>query len=231
MNYWVAKGKPAANDFETMLRPGRRGRWHTRKPPKHWEVGDRLFFWKGAPKLETVGIGEIVDIGPRGTRSLDTDLRVRYLSSVLGRPIGIEILRTDATMRSASFLKSGPSGVLFRLSQKQGERLFRLVCQGNPSIRRYWRPRRLKLVGRLGSRPPESAEASTYLKGRLQKCASTNTSETGVHGAHAFSTTDSAVSPVPRISERSTAKSRMVAFTFITRFRSLRSVSDTASIP
>jgi hypothetical protein len=148
-----------------MLRPGRRGRWHTRKPPKHWEVGDRLFFWKGAPKLETVGIGEIVDIGPRGTRSLDTDFRVRYLSSVLGRPIGIEILRTDATMRSASFLKSGPSGVLFRLSQKQGERLFRLVCQGNPSIRRYWRPRKVEASGQTRFSPARISRSEHLFEG------------------------------------------------------------------
>jgi hypothetical protein len=137
MNYWVVKGRDKRNDFGAW-RPGPPGRWQTAKPPKDWRIGDRLFFWRSSPSLQVVGIGELTKTGARQPAGTNTTFDVRHLSPVLGHPIGKDELLKDPTFKDASFLKAGPSGTLFRLSQKQGERLFRLMCRTNPYIRKYW---------------------------------------------------------------------------------------------
>jgi 5-methylcytosine-specific restriction endonuclease McrA len=138
MNYWVVKGRPSENDFDRWLRPERRDRWHTATPPRGWHVGDRLFFWKAAPSLEVVGLGELVGIGRRQPRGTDTWFSVKYLGPILRHPVGIRSLRIDTVLRGASFLKAGPSGTLFALTPKQGHRLYNLMCRNNSFVRDVW---------------------------------------------------------------------------------------------
>ena len=113
MSYRVVKGRASKNDFDRWLRPGRPGRWHTARPPKDWEAGDRLFFWRAAPSAQVVGIGQLTGTGHRKPRGTDTEFSVKYLSRILKHPVGIEELRADDVLRNASFLKAGPSGTLF----------------------------------------------------------------------------------------------------------------------
>jgi len=138
MNYWIVKGRPSENDFEDWLHPGRRDKWHTAAPPKSWEPGDRLFFWKAAPDLCVVGVGELVAAHHRQPRGKDTWFSVKYLTPMFERPIDIGALRADSILRSASFLKAGPAGTLFPLTPKQGQRLYQLVCRRNPFVREVW---------------------------------------------------------------------------------------------
>lgn len=138
MNYWVIKGRPSENDFEKWLRPNGRERWRTASPPKRWAAGDRLVFWKAAPELCVIGLGELTAPGRRQPRGVETWFTVRYLSPSLTHPLGIEALRRDRIIRGASFLKSGPAGTVFPLSAEQGARLFGLVQRLNPFVGDVW---------------------------------------------------------------------------------------------
>src|SRR4051794_8714513 len=115
MNYWIVKGRPAENDFDAWLRPKKLDGWHTAKPPARWAANDRLFFWKAAPVLCVVGLGEFVRSGRRQPLGTNTRFWVRYLSPSLATPVGIDTLRADRVIRTASFLKAGPSSTLYPL--------------------------------------------------------------------------------------------------------------------
>src|SRR5436853_636814 len=83
---WIVKGRPAENDFDAWLRPKRLHPWRTAAPPANWEPGDRLFFWKAAPELCVVGLGELFRVNHREPRGTETLFLVRYLSPSLSRP-------------------------------------------------------------------------------------------------------------------------------------------------
>lgn len=138
MRFWVVKGRPAENEFGRMLRPRALGRWRTARLPKEWSPGDRLFFWAGTPVREVVGLGQLVRVLQRASASKDHLFDVRYASRRLESPVGIDWLRRDRIIGSASFLKAGPSGTVFPLSGEQGERLYALVCRRNASVRDVW---------------------------------------------------------------------------------------------
>lgn len=137
-NYWIVKGKPKRNDFAAWLKPSTTNYWITKKPPKAWGHGDRLFFWHSSPKLEVIGLGEFLEELAEPTRDGFTRFQVRYLSGMLPKPIGIEVLRGDPVLGSASFLKSGPAGTVFPITLDQGARLYQLVCDQDPSLRKVW---------------------------------------------------------------------------------------------
>jgi hypothetical protein len=138
MNYWIVKGRPAENEFEAWLRPGRPDRWRTAAPPADWKPGDRLFFWKSSPDLCVVGLGELVQIGRRQPRGRNTMFGVQYLTPMLTRPVDIESLRRDRVMRHASFLKPGPATALHRISDAQGRRLYALARRANSFVADVW---------------------------------------------------------------------------------------------
>jgi hypothetical protein len=124
---WLVKGQPKRNDFERWLVPGRRMPWHTARPPRNWREGDLLFFWKGAPACEVVGLGELVRKEPGHGR-----FHVRYLSRMLEQPISLHACRRDRELRSASFVKPGAAGTVFPLTADQAKRLHTMVRRKNP---------------------------------------------------------------------------------------------------
>ena len=54
----------------------------------------------------------------------------------MSKAIGIEALRSDAVVNSASFLKSGPSSTLYPLTEAQGARLSNSFGDGILSSRK-----------------------------------------------------------------------------------------------
>lgn len=137
-NYWIVKARPSENDLESWLRPGGKGQWRTARMPKDCAVGDRLIFWSGSPVLKVVGLGEVLRIADQLNEYGDIMFSVRYLTSMLPRPVSMADLRSDLFVRDASFLKSGPAGTLFRLSNEQGRRIYELVCRYNHEARSVW---------------------------------------------------------------------------------------------
>ncbi len=133
MTCWVVKGKPSRNDLSEMLQPGRLEDWRTRKPPRAWVLGDYVLFWKSAPALCLIGAGEIVAF-PGTNRDGDTKFTLRYLTSPLPTPVSIERLRSDPVVGDASFLKAGPAGTVFPLSNRQAARVAALVLRSNPAL-------------------------------------------------------------------------------------------------
>jgi hypothetical protein len=139
MNYWLVKGNPA-NAWEKMLRPGKLWQWHSKKPSLHWKKGDRVFFWISSPKMQLVALGEFV----RPNAGLDDegqtlfDLRVQ--TERFEVPVGIDTLRNSPAMEGVSFLKAGPAGTVYPLTENQGEVLASIVAWDNPhlDIARIW---------------------------------------------------------------------------------------------
>jgi hypothetical protein len=149
MNYWVIKGRPTENDFDRFLKPGQLHCWYTGRPPKHWSEGDRLFFWRGAPACEVIALGEFRGLTGEVADDGKPLFEVRYQTSVLSRPVGIQSLRADDVVGSASFLKRGPSGTVFPLSTRQAARIYRMVRSRNRDTNHVW-PDLLKVGGRSG---------------------------------------------------------------------------------
>lgn len=126
MAYWIIKAQPDRNDFTKFPLRGKEGSWYATRPPFAWKRGDTLFVWAGAPMLRIIGLARLVlpDDGQEGKLHY---FRVRYRSNLLEGPT-IAQLRRDPVIREASFLKSGPSGTVFPLSEDQGSRIFQLLA-------------------------------------------------------------------------------------------------------
>jgi len=129
---WIVKGRVDRNGPE-FIWAGGKARWQTRKPPKDWSPGDKLLFWKGAPHSCVIGVGELGRIEERD-RQGNTCFHVRYLTDELPKPLTITKLRADAVLGSAAFLKSGPSGTLFALTDRQAHRIAKLALASNHSL-------------------------------------------------------------------------------------------------
>lgn len=109
MACWLIKGKPSRNDLSEMLVPGRIARWVTRKPPRAWQGGDPLLFWKAAPSLCLIGAGEILSIEDADEDG-NTYFSLTYLTHPLPQTVSIDTLRHDNIVGDASFLKAGAAG-------------------------------------------------------------------------------------------------------------------------
>jgi hypothetical protein len=130
---WVIKGRPSRNAFEEMLVPGAKGRWVTKKPPSTWTSGDALFFWKGAPGLELVSVGTLVQVFAPDAEGR-TFFEVEYSSGPLAYPLGIAELRANTVLDGASFLKAGAAGTVFPLTAEQAGRLADQVMGRNRGL-------------------------------------------------------------------------------------------------
>ena len=138
INYWVVKGRPSQNDFEAFLKPGELDRWYTGRPPKRWSEGDRVFFWRGSPACEIVGLGEFCGLTGEVDDQGKHTFEVRYETSVLRTPIAAEMLKADPLVGTASFLKSGPSGTVFPISMEQARRMYEVVGDANRDAKHVW---------------------------------------------------------------------------------------------
>lgn len=134
MNYWMVRGSPAENGDFSFIKPGSRGQWRTKLPPRKWKHGDRLLFWASSPRRELIALGEFE--GETGKYTEDGELlyNVRYLTAVATRPITMEELRNDTVLENAIFLKKGPAASVLRLTAAEGEHLYRLLGSKNSDM-------------------------------------------------------------------------------------------------
>ena len=138
MNYWLVRGSPAQNGDFDFVKPGTPDEWRTKKPPRNWEPGDRLLFWASSPRLELISLGEFHGETGRHTPDGQVLYNVRYLTAVVDRPLRLTELRADAALQDAIFLKNGPASSVVRLSNREGEHLYRLLLSQNSSIGGTW---------------------------------------------------------------------------------------------
>jgi hypothetical protein len=139
VRYWVIKGNRRENEpFEDWFKQGHVMTWRTAKPPKSWQTGDRLFFWKSSPDRVLVGLGILKEIYDGRDEYGDANFDVEYLTSLLENQPTIVELRNDPRINTASFLKAGVAGTVYPLSQEQGENLFRIVVEKNTPLRTIW---------------------------------------------------------------------------------------------
>ncbi len=139
MKYWVIKGNPRMNDWDSMLVPGARDEWHTGRFPKSVSIDDRLFCWESTPRLQIIGLAEIVNPNAGTDESNNHRLfEVRYLSTRVENPLSIAELRQIPVLETAAFLKSGPAATLFPLTDDQANVIHNLLCSRNQAIASLW---------------------------------------------------------------------------------------------
>lgn len=138
MRYWVVKGKPREFAEDSYYQFDADGQWWTLKPPKGIAKGDRLFFWKSSPARKLVMLGEFEKTLQEKDAEGYTYLDVVYLTPLLNYQLTIEELRRHFFDKLPSFLKAGPAGTFFPLTDEQGEELYRLVVQYNPEVKGVW---------------------------------------------------------------------------------------------
>ena len=138
MKYWVVRGAPRENDFDSMFEPGLEDTWRTKQPPSDWEPGDRLIFWASSPQREIVALGEFLGETDEYTDDDELLYEVRYRTGLLANRLGIAELRRDPIAGTAIFLKLGPATSVVRLTKEEGERIYQLVRQRNPSLKGPW---------------------------------------------------------------------------------------------
>ena len=139
MRYWVVRAKPAWNEpFEEWIVPRSIGRWQTTRPPRTWEKGDRMFVWASSPQQEIVGLGVLHALPTKPDRNGSFWFRIKYLSGVLQNPLPRSALSRNPILRKSILLKHGPAFSVVRLTDSEGEALYRLVAQQNPETSSIW---------------------------------------------------------------------------------------------
>jgi len=146
MRYWVVKGNPSENDLDEMLQSGVIASWRTGKPPKLWARGDRVFFWSSAPRLELVGLGEL--IGPTGqfTEQGETIYHVKYLTDPLAKRVSAATLRANTACGGANFLKPAVAQGVLQVQLNEAHEMYRLMNGANGNSLRCWQD--ISLEGR-----------------------------------------------------------------------------------
>jgi len=138
VRYWVLKGNPRDNDWDSMLVPGKTGRWHTGRAPKDWYIGDRLFCWESTPSLRMIGLARLTQMNCGLDEYGDLLFEVEYQTTRFESMPGIQELRQIPVLNTASFLKTGPATTVFPLTSEQADILVRLLVAKNPSIASIW---------------------------------------------------------------------------------------------
>ena len=139
MRYWVARAKQTINGpFEEWVIRGDTGHWWTKKPPLTWEKGDRMFVWASSPQQEIVALGELTRPMAKKDKNGLHRYHLHYLTSVLKNPVSRPLLSANALLRKSILLKHGPSSSVVRLTDEEGEEIYRLVVQRNPETKTVW---------------------------------------------------------------------------------------------
>jgi len=125
VKFWIIKARPDRNDFAKSPKQGQTSRWYTSRLPQKWARGDLLFVWAAAPRLQIVRLAELT-VPNDGDEGGISHFRIRYLSDFFDGP-KLSYLKQQRLFRDASFLKSGPSGTVFPLTEQQGRVLRKLI--------------------------------------------------------------------------------------------------------
>ena len=125
MKFWIIKTRQSISDISEWSRKGPTHQWFGRRLPRNWSRGDLLFIWAAAPRLQVFRVAELA-VPDDGEEAGDSHFRIRYLSDVFEGP-SIAFLRRNRIFRDASFLKVGPAGTVFPLTERQGMALSTMV--------------------------------------------------------------------------------------------------------
>lgn len=164
MRYWLLKSDyEDENEFKG--RPGIET-WRTRKPPKDWAPGDRLFYWLKSPASRLVALAVLRGIRSRRNMYGETLFDVKRLTSIFKKPIQKQELLQVHSINQASFLKQGPAGTVYALTTPQGEALFRIAAEYNPEIKSIW-----KDIALQPSRDADQSQSQEAKRGALVEAA------------------------------------------------------------
>ena len=113
------------------IQPGREGEWRTKRPPRAWQLHDRLLFWASSPRLELIALGEFLRETNRKTADGEVIYKLKYLTPVVPNPLSHAELKVDSALESASFLRPGVAQSVVRLLDEHAAHLYRLMATKN----------------------------------------------------------------------------------------------------
>lgn len=138
MRYWIVKGKPSQNRWDEMLVPGKSDVWYSGRRPRAAAALDRVFFWESSPKRRLIALGGISNPDAGRDSNGDALFELEYFTKRLDVPLTIDRLRKIPALRAASFLKAGPSGTVFPLTDTQAQAILEVLVDTNPQLLRVW---------------------------------------------------------------------------------------------
>ena len=138
MQYWLVKANPAVFDLDENLRRGKSQTWRTKKPPKLWESGDRLFFWSSSPRRELVGLGVFKGLTGELNDDDETLYDVKYHTAPLPGRVRAAELRADAICARANFLKAAVAQGVLQVSLDEAHQMYRLMRRANDGQPDCW---------------------------------------------------------------------------------------------
>ena len=97
-----------------------------------------MFVWASSPKQEIVGLGLLHALPTKPDSNGSYWFRIHYLSGVLQNPVARSSLARHPVLRKSILLKHGPAYSVVRLTDTEGEELYRLVVQQNPEVTAIW---------------------------------------------------------------------------------------------
>jgi hypothetical protein len=139
MKSWVIKSRSPEDELSKAIAIGNKEPWPTMRPPKDWSIGDHLFIWAGSPTLRVVGLGILDNIRSKRSKRDETWFDVAYTTNYFRRSPRIKELRKDPILGKTSFLKQGPAGTVFPLTDKQADKLLQVISKFDPDIQLSWK--------------------------------------------------------------------------------------------
>ena len=133
---WVVKA--TWDDAAAHIAAGGEATWVTKKPPKAWQPGDKLYFWQGRQICEVQALGELVSTSPARDAEGNTHFKVRYT------PVFLTIAQVLPSFARTQCFDTHRSSKLARLARSSDLR---------PSSTNAW---------------PRSSARATRSPGRLQ---------------------------------------------------------------
>ena len=138
MKYWVMKGNPRENNWDDFLQPRQNGNWGTKRPPKDWAAGDRIFCWESKPFKRVVGLAQLINPNLGEDAEGRKRFGVCFLTKRFTYMPDIHELRRVRGLEGALFLQSGPAVTVLPVADSHAKRLFSVLCKGNPAIKKIW---------------------------------------------------------------------------------------------
>jgi len=136
MRYWVIKASPKNLSSDSLIKVGEIDRWWG-KIPKELQKGDKLFFWKSAPSKRIYALGELTQfLNPDKNNTYSC--RVKFLTAAFEDQPTLEQVTPIFGSDVPSFLRRGPSGTFFPLSEEEANKLYDHIVRRNPALINVW---------------------------------------------------------------------------------------------
>lgn len=126
MKYWLLKTNPKNKPFEDWIRPGATAIWETDKKIRgDFAKNDKVAIWQSGSGRYVMATGYVKNRALKDKSNGTHRFEITSTTGVVKSGLDIHALRKLPLFKDAAFLKSGPSGTIYTITNEQGEYLFR----------------------------------------------------------------------------------------------------------